>query len=510
MTALPLLLAFLVQSQECSISGRVYSATTGAPLKKAQVRVAGQSVNARLSEPVSTTDAEGGFRFDHLGAGQYTAMADRNGYLSASEKASCGATDVTIKMSPQGMIYGRVIDDDGEPVGSVQVTVGRRAWIRGTRLMQAVQVTTSQADGTFVIGNLTPGNYYLGAKGGARPPQGEAFVENFFPNTTDVQAASPVSVGVGTDVRGIELRVRSLRVYSVRGKAVSASGENVSGVPLMLIHAGGMNRGSMSNTGTRLGVFEFQNVAPGNYVIQALPFRNSEGGGAASLTAHVPVTVGEADIDDLRVTLGAGAEISGKITLDDAPLGQSVSVTLQPENGVGVDNNVQVKDGSFTMRNVAPAVYRVQLQALPMGYVKTIRFGGKELVRRELDLSAGGGGTLEILLSSKPGMISGTVRNSDGDPVAEATVSVWTKDDPDIRTARSDASGRFTVRSLAPGEYRAVAWESIERGVVDNPMFRAAFENQAAAVTLREGSEETADLKVVTKAASDAEAAKLP
>src|ERR1022692_3221867 len=98
MTAVLLLMAFLAQSQECSIAGHVYSASTGSPLKKAEVRLAGQGVNARLTEAASTTDAEGNFRFDHLGAGQYTAMADRNGYLSASApKISCGATDVVIK-----------------------------------------------------------------------------------------------------------------------------------------------------------------------------------------------------------------------------------------------------------------------------------------------------------------------------------------------------------------------------------------------------------------------------
>jgi len=125
-------------------------------------------------------------------------------------------------------------------------------------------------------------------------------------------------------------------------------------------------------------------------------------------------------------------------------------------------------------------------------------------------LSAGGGGTLEIILSSKPASLSGTVRNSDGEPLADATVNAWAKDDPEIRSARTDASGRFTIRNLASGEYRVLAWESIERGVIENPAFRSSFESQATVVTLQEGSAENADLKVVTKAASDVEVAKLP
>jgi Carboxypeptidase regulatory-like domain len=511
MTALFLLMAFLAQSQDCSISGRVYSASTGAPLKKADVRLAGQGVNARLTESASTTDAEGAFHFNRLAAGQYIVMADRNAYLHASVNASCGATDVVIKLQPQAMIYGRVIDDDGEPFGHANVSIYSRRWVRGQRQLQVVEGTSAQGDGSFVLGNLMPGNYYLSARGNTRPLNGEAFVENFFPNSPDAQSASPVSVGPGADVRGIELRVRSVRVYSIRGKASIQSGDPVNGVPLMLIHTAGPNRGSMSNAGTTGGMFEFHNVAPGTYAIQSLTSRPVDGGGPATLMTNLPITVGEGDIENLQVTLIPGTEIPGTVKLDDAPFTQNMQVALQMMNGIGADYNAQIKQGAFSLRNIASAAYRVQIQNLPAGYyVKAIRFAGRDLVRRELDLSAGGGGALEIILSSKPASVTGTVRNSDGDPVADSTVNLWTKDDPDIRTARTDASGHFTISNLAPGECRVIAWESLDRGVIENPSFRAAFESQAIVVTLKEGSSESADLKVVSKAASDLEVAKLP
>jgi uncharacterized surface anchored protein len=511
MTALLLLMAFFPQSQECSISGRVLSASTGIALKKADVRLLTLGVNGRPTEAARTTDAEGAFNFDHLGAGQYTAMADRNGYLSANAtKITCGATDVVIKMSLQGMIYGHVVDDDGEPFGHASVSVYSRGWMHGQRQLQMVQGTSAQADGSFVIGNLNPGNYYLSARGNSRPPNGESFVENFFPNTSDTLSASPVGVAAGADVRGIELRVRSVRVYSIRGKAVNANGESVHGIPLLLVHTGGPNRGSMSNTGTSAGVFEFHNVAPGTYAIQSMGSRTMDGGGSPTLTANLPLTVGEGDIDGLQVMLIPGADISGTVKLDDAPYSENLSIALQTIGALGVDYNAQLRAGAFTLRSVLPSLYRVTVQNIPKGYVKSIRFAGRDLVHRELDLSAGGGGTLDIVLSSNPASVAGTVRNSDGEPLADVAVNAWTKDDPEIRTARTDSSGRFTLRNLAPGEYRVIAWESIDRGVIENPAFRASFESQATVVTLQEGSAENADLKVVTKAASDAEVAKLP
>jgi hypothetical protein len=278
---------------------------------------------------------------------------------------------------------------------------------------------------------------------------------------------------------------------------------------LLLIIAGAPTRGPVENAGLHGGTFEFTNVAPGNYVIQSVPYRNAEGGPMITLTAHVPVSVDDADVDDIQVMLSPDAEISGLVKLDDAPFSQNLSLTLQPINGV--DNNAQVKGGVFALHNVTPNVYRVVTHNLTDGfYVKAIRFGGRDLVHRGLDLSSDAGGTLEILLSAKPATIAGTVRNSDGDPIPDATVNVWTKDDPDIRAARSDAQGHFSLRNFAPGEYRVIAWESIERGIIENAAFRASFENQAASATLEEGSQANIDLKAVPKTASDAEVAKLP
>jgi len=494
-------------AQECSISGRVYSLSTGAPLKKADIRLTGPGVTPRLSGVRNTTDSEGNFHFDHLTAGEFTLFAERNGYLNSSAtRASCGSSNVTIKMTPQGLIFGKVVDEDGEPIGRVAVVaVYSRTWIHGQRRLQKAQGTLAQADGSFVIGNLASGTYYLSAKTPMRPPKGEASVENFYPDTPDAQAATPVSVLAGAEVRGLNLRVRTARVYSIRGKAFNAGGEPLTGIALMLVSADG----SMSNTGTTSGLFEFQNVVPGSYVIQAVP--DGERNNVNRPTAHVPVTVGEEDVADVRVTLSPGAEIPGIVKLDDALFTQAFQVTLEPLNGGGLEDVANVKDGAFELRSVAPTVYHVAINNLPDGYcIKSMRFAGRDVIHRELDLSSGAGGTLEIQLSAKPASLGGTVRNSHGDPVSSAIVQVWSKDDPEIRPALTDDAGHFKLRNFPPGEYRVIAFESIERGVSENPTFRASFEGQAAAATLQEGSQENVDLKLIFKAAVDAEVAKLP
>jgi len=503
-----LFLSILLQTpagQECSISGRVYSLSTAAPLKKAQLHLAVQGVNSRLTETATTTDAEGNFRFDHLASGKYSVSAERSGYLMSSTPwLPCPSSDVTIKMPAQGLIYGKVLDDDGEPIGRIAlVAVYRRTWIHGQRRLHKTQGTLAQADGSFVIGNLASGTYYLSAKTPRRTLKGEASIENFYPDTPDAQAAAPVSVLAGAEVRGLNLRARTARVYSIRGKAFNAGGEPLTGIVLMLVSVDG----SMSNTGTTAGLFEFQNVGPGSYVIQAVP--DGERNSVNRPTAHVPVTVGEEDVTDVHVTLSPGVEIPGVVKLGEAQSTQTFQVTLEPLNGGGMEDVANVKDGAFELRSVAPTVYRVAIGSLPDGYcVKSMRFAGRDVVHRELDLSSGAGSTLEIQLSAKPSAITGTVRNSNGDPVAFAIVQVLSKDE--VRPALTDDAGHFTLRNLPPGEYRVIAFESIERGVIENPTFRASFEGQAAVVTLQEGSQENVDLKLISKAAADAEMAKLP
>ncbi|HTB13877.1 MAG TPA: carboxypeptidase regulatory-like domain-containing protein [Bryobacteraceae bacterium] len=496
-------------AQDCSISGHIYSLSTGAPLKKVQVHFSVPSVNDRPSENTTTTDADGAFRFDRLPPGKYSVRTERSGYLMSSTPVACGASDVTIRMTPQGMIYGKVLDDDGEPVSGATVAVFWRTWVRGERHIQMKQNTFSQADGSFVLGNLATGSYYLSARSVARAPKGEASVENFFPNAPDARTAAPVNVVAGAELHGINLRIRSTRVYTIRGKAVNLSGEPVTGVPLILVSANETTRGWMSNSGTTAGLFEFASVAPGNYVIQAVSY--TERNSVNKVTTHVPVTVGEEDVTDVHVTLRPGVEIPGIVKLDDAPSSQSFQVTLEPGNGGGLEDVAQVKNGAFELRTVAPTAYHIVIANMPDGYyIKSMRFAGRDVVRRELDLTSGAGGTLEIQLSAKPAAITGTVRDSNGDPAANAIVNVWTGDDPEVRQVLTDEAGRFTVRNLAPGEYHAVAWESIERGIVENQAFRASFATQSASVALQQGSQDNVDLKLIPKTAVDLEVAKLP
>ena len=162
-----------------------------------------------------------------------------------------------------------------------------------------------------------------------------------------------------------------------------------------------------------------------------------------------------------------------------------------------------------------PSVYQVQVQPLPPGmYVKAIRFGSQDLTKSMLDLSSGSGGVIDVTLSPNVADISGVVHGSDGSPVVGGIITLWTPGVPSTdsvdftRTARTDDNGQFKLPNLPPGNYRVAAWEQVDQGLAMVPEFRMKFEGKAVAVTLNENDHAQIQPELISRDASQAEAAK--
>src|SRR4051794_31943754 len=110
------------------VRGSVVSAT-GEPLKKAEVTLRAQGRGGTGYS--TTTDANGSFTFASVEPGTYAAIAQRNGYVSGdltrrslntvTVTAGQEASSVVLKLTPQGVITGRVSDEDGDALAFAQV-----------------------------------------------------------------------------------------------------------------------------------------------------------------------------------------------------------------------------------------------------------------------------------------------------------------------------------------------------------------------------------------------------
>jgi protocatechuate 3,4-dioxygenase beta subunit len=530
--------------EKCAIRGRVVNAATGAPLKRASVWVEpfsptrGANGTAAVSGPNATTDAEGRFALENVEPGSYLLSARRSGYLDqgygAAEpdvvgpplKLNPGETlgDVTFKMTAQSLLFGKVVDEDGEPMPDAEVFVYRLSYAGGRKQFAILQDLRSQADGSIIVGSLAPGRYYLSADVARdRDPRSrEVFVRTYYPDVADPAAARPIEVAAGAEIRGLAIRLRRARVFHIRGRAVnSASGAPAAGLDLHLTPREDALLpavGRSAATG-RDGRFEFTAVAPGSYRIQSDPsatfvsFDPQAGAPAApeKLFARSVVAVTDSDVEDLTVPVAKGAEIVGRIAGSADP-SKRLYVGLVPTGGrADVVATQSDGDGAFRMHSVPPAVYDLAVGGLPAGsYVKSVSFGGQDVTNQNLDLTSGAGGTLEVTLSPDAGEVTGTVHNAKGDPMPGALVQIWPAGGESVKSVKADDAGAFHFRSLPPADYRVAAWEDLDDDLADYPAFRARFESQAVGVSIAQRGHQQVEVKAIPREAAAAEAAKLP
>jgi hypothetical protein len=132
-------------------------------------------------------------------------------------------------------------------------------------------------------------------------------------------------------------------------------------------------------------------------------------------------------------------------------------------------------------------------------------------------LSAGGGGTLDIVLAKGAGELTGTVANSKGEAMSGITVSLWPKTpdlsraDHGVRLAYTDQTGAYRFDRLEPGDYFVVSWEELpDPGLGQYTEFLNRFAGDAQAVTLSEGAKQSVQARLVERDKILAEIARLP
>src|SRR5579859_5756986 len=133
LAALPALLAAqespISSSCPCTLRGTVVNSVTGAPVPGALVQ------SSSPSQPATLTDSEGSFHFDGLPTGTFSVSATKPGFLpqnpflrqSTSLQVAPDAPAAVIRITPGGVITGRVLDDRGEPLENFNIQLIRRA-----------------------------------------------------------------------------------------------------------------------------------------------------------------------------------------------------------------------------------------------------------------------------------------------------------------------------------------------------------------------------------------------
>jgi hypothetical protein len=517
----------------CTVEGQVLNAITGEPVKKAQINMNGRVARRTAAAFGATSDATGRFVIENVEPGQYNLSAERNGFVRQEYGArgpgrpgsplvlSAGqhTRDLVFRLLPQGVIAGKVIDEDGEPVEYVQIRVMRYDFAGGRRQMVSPGYASTDDLGEYRVFGLAPGKYYLSATYRQRNvmmevqdrtplgPTDEGYVPTYFPGTNDPAAAGLIDVAPGAVLSGVDVTLHKTRTLRIRGRVVNPSGEGLpSFLMIRLVSRNPALAGLVSGASTRpqnsRGTFELRDLTPGAYLLMVQWQEENK-----FRVIKQPVDLGNNNVDDLSVPLSAPLEVKGQVRVDgtgDVNLG-NVTVGLDPQGPMIIARaSAQLKDdGSFALDSVNADNYTVSVYGLPQNfYVKSIRMGDVDGIDAGLDLTRGSAGALDIVVSPNGGQVEGTVADPKGQLASGATV-VLVPDAPRreqsalFKVAKTDASGHFSIQGITPGDYKLFAWDDVESGAYQDPEFLKPFESAGESLTIREGGRESRQLKLI-------------
>jgi len=519
------------------LRGFVVAADTGLPIRRAQLRVSGQSVPSRLA----TTDAQGRFEIKELPAGRYTLSASKSGFVSLeygqrrpSESGTpleLSDTQVIEKLViglPRGsVIAGRISDEFGEPVANAVVNALRYGYVAGERRLLPASGQnsrdTTDDQGQFRLFGLPPGDYVISAAlrvgGEVTDPAGErtGYAPTYFPGTPNIAEAQRVRLAVSQEHSGVVFGLIPTRLVQIIGTAIDSQGAPLTGGGVMLfpsVATGAPLSQSASARVERSGQFRFRDVAPGRYSITAYTadaFRSGQGRSTGEL-GHQEITVGTDDLNGLVLVTLRGARVTGHVITDTGtlPSFRASQMSIVPRS-VGVfapgpaPGSTRVNDDwTFDIGNVFQTrLFRVNL---PEGWhLKHVLLNDRDVTDIPTEFSPGQTyAGMQIVITQKTAAVTGRVTDGRGDAVTDATVvifpaneNLWANQSRFVRTARPDQSGRFEIRGLPPFDrYLAVAVQVLEDGQIGDPEFLTSRGAQATAFTLREDETRALDLRV--------------
>jgi hypothetical protein len=517
--------------ETCTVSGMVVSNMDGAPLKGATLWL-GSDEN-REHTIATTTAADGRFELRNVPAGPYSLTVHRNGYVDAQYgqkkpndpgskltlRPGQKLVDLVFKLGRTGVITGRLFDEDGEPMQGIRVNALRDAYINGKIQLQETDERESNDLGEFRLFGLSPGRYLVSAEpnmwnrvvgkrefSGADNSGGErGYAKLYYPGVTDAGKASVITVKEGDEIAPIDILMKQVTVYRVRGKVVNLlpkpSRRGWSQVEVLRINQGaGWEDIAVTSVRDSDGSFDIREIPPGNYRIRVI-WRSDDG------RMHVTqqdFTVGGADVEGLTLTLGEGVNIPGRVTWDGAPRLERqgfVIAAMSMENEPFPDTSAEVDDNNqFTLKDVHDGEFRLDAWGISKDcFIKEVRYSERIVPDATILVAKGTVGSLEITLSSRGAQVQGTVLSEESLPA----VGAWAVAIPDKKTRRAsysantDQYGHFEVRGLPPGKYKLFGWTGLQQGAWEDPEFLKEHEAKATVIEVNEGDTKTVELKLI-------------
>jgi protocatechuate 3,4-dioxygenase beta subunit len=322
-----------------SITGRV--TINGQPAPGVVVALQSASSQFRLqreSLAEATTDENGRYQLVGIAEGRYFVTPLAPGFAlpitspweipgkAVNIVGSSTVKDMDFTLARGGVISGRVMDADGQPMISERVEL-TRIDERGQKMPYRSQVMSYwmlQTDdrGMYRLYGLPSGRYLISA-GRASESGGFAglgssrayYPRTFHPDATSEAQARVIEVTAGGEVTGVDIRLgRAAQTHVVFGRVVhSETGQPIPGATLLYAALKNSATGGPFTNGSPTdaqGNFSHQGILPGRYQAAL----NAQASGYYSEPVTVEIT--DQDVTGVEIKARPTATVSGKVVIE--------------------------------------------------------------------------------------------------------------------------------------------------------------------------------------------------
>lgn len=548
------------------IGGRVVASNAPTPIARAFVTVTGQALPKGLTV---ITDEDGHFVFRDLPAGSFTITAARPSYVTSSYGAkrpgrpgtpvSVGTgqrvADLAIELARGAAITGMIRDQNGDPMPNLDVVTTPLAAQPGSPVASVM----TDDRGIYRVFGLAPGQYLVmarlsgitspnvgqvsdaeiddllqklqqrasagrgGAIASAEPVaargRGEAgprfptygYAPFYYQGTPDPDQAVAVVLAEGEERQGVDIVLRLIRNVTVEGRVSFEDGTVPPNTQITLTRTGTRARsgdvlvtpGSMRRADAS-GGFQFTGVAPGKYRVIARATTT------AAFWAVADMTLGDADISGLAMTLRPGMRLSGRVIFDAHTLRppDTTAVRLRVVDvaspGGPVASAAGRADGTFEINGILPGVYSMASVWADTGWwLRSVEIGGKDLLDFPVELNAGDVTGAVVTFSDRHTELTGTLQTASNLPAPEHFIivfpsdrSLWGRASRRLQSTRPSTAGQYSLRDLPPGDYFIAALTDLEPGDLMDTAFLEQILPAAVTVRLGEGERKVQDLRL--------------
>jgi hypothetical protein len=369
------------QIHVADIDGEAISKLTGEP-------IAGVKISRQSRETVSvTTDMNGHFHMPGVPGLHSTLTATKSGFLRRSFEVAIKPEDsrITLKfeITPQAVIAGKVVNENGAPVPAARVTAALYRRVGGDRKLRGVEHAVTNDLGEYRLGNLPAGKYYVQAAAGITPLFRDArFALVYYPSAVDPRGASTIEVTAGQETHDIVLPMALHTGVEIRGRVIWPAGYEPSRQEYgHLRHEDPLAPMNWPFPIASDGTFIVQFVPPGKYGISVEAGGDVERLQPPRYTAGRLLDVAGEKLEGVVLMPAAThlGELKGKIEIEGRSKTNVVPVGWIVLSSLSFEFKAEIEaDGSFRIPSVGQGIYILGISPPPpvLCEIRSLRHNG--------------------------------------------------------------------------------------------------------------------------------------